>query len=62
VSFNRAHRTSAVSSRAFCEHGGHPPPAGPLPLALFVARILAENSHHALAPDYFTFCTNRLDG
>ena len=31
------------------------------PLALLMARILAENSHHALASDYLTFGTDRLD-
>src|SRR6185503_10106769 len=31
VSLNCAPRTSAVSSRAFCEHGGHPAPAAPYP-------------------------------
>jgi len=30
-------------------------------LALLVARILAEDSHHALAPDHLTFGTDRLD-
>ena len=32
------------------------------PLALLVARILAEDSHHTLASDHLTFCTDRLDG
>lgn len=31
-------------------------------LALLVARILAEDPHHALASDHLTFCTDRLDG
>src|SRR6266850_3386873 len=55
-------QASAVSSRAFCEHGGRPPPAALLSLALLVARILAEDSHHALAPDHLTFGADRLDG
>ena len=28
------------------------------PLALLMARILAENSHHAFAPNYLTFRTD----
>jgi hypothetical protein len=31
-------------------------------LALLMSRILAENSHYALAPDHLTLCTDRLDG
>jgi hypothetical protein len=32
------------------------------PLALLMARILAEDSHHALASNYLTFGTDWLDG
>ena len=60
MSLNCAHRTSAVSPRAFCEHGGYPAPA-PLPLPLLVPRILAQDSHHTLAPNHFAFGTDRLD-
>lgn len=34
----------------------------PSSLTLLVARILTEDSHHALASDHLTFGTDRLDG
>ena len=54
----------AIHTRDFADAlaGAAPDLAQQLRAAEDPARILAEDPHHALASNYFTFGTDRLDG